>query len=542
MRHHVPLILLVKSIRSQFESRRRNDRHGCIGHSNESANFDAKRTRGNLTGRRTVRLIAGLVLSLSAQVAGQIPAIQSADSFQKKILHTISRVEPSVVFVAAMRTPPGQTFPQGADPFEVLSENRGLLSMTSECGLVIGTDDRSGSRAWLVLTGAELLRPLADPEQTENIALAIRTSTGLSLRATVLAADPIIGLAVLRVPTELPAPPMHWHAKSATMEISQPGRLVLLHDAPSPSGKNPGSVDIGLISNVIRLPVEPSRSESTLRSPHFLPGQYLAVSAYGIPTHSGVPVFDLEGELLGVIDALAVSAGEAPGKSLAIPCTGRWARLIASLEAGLEVEYGWLGLSGRSVTRRSARSGPGVEVTRIWPGGPADRAGIRRGDIILKIEGILISDDQDLQREIALFEPGATVEVSLDRATMSQQLTIEVTAGKWPVDEDPLRIVQKDRLRVWRGLRVDWPTGRREFLPGDSERIPKGVVVTEVQAESPVAAAGLKVGQFIEKVGERPVDSPAEFLSAVATWPDVVPLTVLEGGEVPVPLTAVRPD
>jgi S1-C subfamily serine protease len=53
----------------------------------------------------------------------------------------------------------------------------------------------------------------------------------------------------------------------------------------------------------------------------------------------------------------------------------------------------------------------------------------------------------------------------------------------------------------------------------------------EVLPGSPAAAAGLKVGQFIEKVGERPVSSPAEFLSAVETWPDTVPVTVVHEAE-----------
>jgi S1-C subfamily serine protease len=414
MRHDVPRILLVKSIRSQYRPRRAYDNQRSRDNSNGSADSDAKRGGRNLGIGPRILFVMILSLCLPAMsVSGQSPEITSAENLQDRISRTIAKVEPAVVFVATFQSTPGQAFRKDEDPFDALMENRGLMATTSGCGVVIGMEETQQSRAWLVLTGIEAIRAAAVSEEAENVVVAIHTNAGVTHRAMVLAADPMIGLAVLRVPADLPVPPIVWNPKLAALDVPQKGWLTLLIDSPSPMRKNSGSVDLGLISNIIRLPVDPPRPTQSPPVPHpYLPGKYLAIGANGIPAHGGVPVLSLDGNLLGLIDALAASSREAPGKALAIPCTGRYARLIAALQDGLEVEYGWLGVSARSADALPKEARPGVEVTQVWRGGPADRAGIQTGDILLNVGEVSVEDELDLNREIALFEPGAVVDIS----------------------------------------------------------------------------------------------------------------------------------
>jgi S1-C subfamily serine protease len=117
-------------------------------------------------------------------------------------------------------------------------------------------------------------------------------------------------------------------------------------------------------------------------------------------------------------------------------------------------------------------------------------------------------------RYVALYGPEATVRLRIWRPSDSSELTLAAKLGKWPVMEDDAIIATSRRYPPWRGLIVDYPTGRYKYF-GWPPQFRDAVVVGSVGARSPAQAAGLTEGDFIASVNSVPVRTPGEFQDAV---------------------------
>jgi serine protease Do len=100
------------------------------------------------------------------------------------------------------------------------------------------------------------------------------------------------------------------------------------------------------------------------------------------------------------------------------------------------------------------------------------------------------------------------------RPREGRELTLTAKLGKWPVKEDEAIIATAQRFPVWRGLTVDYPTGRFKYI-GWPFQFKDAVLVTNVASRSSAQAAGLVDGDFISSVGGTPVRTPTEFYEAV---------------------------
>jgi len=148
------------------------------------------------------------------------------------------------------------------------------------------------------------------------------------------------------------------------------------------------------------------------------------------------------------------------------------------------------------------------------PNSPAAIAQVRPDDLILDIEGHPLLDQYDLMRYIALYGPDATVRLRVYRPSESSELTLAAKLAKWPVNEEDAIIATARRYPPWRGLIVDYPTGRYKYI-GWPPQFRDAVVVASVGARSPAQAAGLVEGDFIASVNAIPVRTPGEFQEAV---------------------------
>ncbi len=231
------------------------------------------------------------------------------------------------------------------------------------------------------------------------------------------------------------------------------------------------------------------------------------------PGNSGGPLVNLNGEVVGINTAIFSRSGGNMGIGFAIP--SNLAQNIAGqlIEHG-EVTRGYLGIVIQNLTAELAESfdvkpGKGILVAQVSEDSPAQKAGLRQGDVIVKFRGKQVSDVGDFRNRVALTAPGSKVELTVLRD--GKEKTLEVTIGK--LTKDKLVAAGPAQSAGEIGLTVQTLTTElaKQFdaKPGD------GVVVTAVEPGSIAARAGIEVGSIVLQVNRKPVKSATEFQRAV---------------------------
>ncbi len=243
---------------------------------------------------------------------------------------------------------------------------------------------------------------------------------------------------------------------------------------------------------------------------------------------------DLRGNLVGITTSLAALEGYEKSVGFAIPIDSFSRRVIETLCRGYEVEYGFLGLMPLPVTPDQLRRDghfkqlSAVRVEQVIPNSPAAFAGLEPDDVILKIEGRPLLDHYDLMRYVGTFAPETIVHMTVWRPRERHELTLTAKLGKWPVKDDEAIIATSQRFPAWRGITVDYPTGRLKYVNGWQLQFKEAVLVTNVAPRSAAQAAGLVEGDFIASVGGTPVRTPAEFYEAVRRFDGDVALDLAD--------------
>ncbi|WP_439510176.1 DegQ family serine endoprotease [Marinimicrobium koreense] len=239
------------------------------------------------------------------------------------------------------------------------------------------------------------------------------------------------------------------------------------------------------------------------------------------PGNSGGPLFNLDGEVVGINSQIYTRSGGSIGLSFAIPA-GLAKEVVAQLKDKGRVERGWLGVVIQGVNRDLAQSfglrrATGALISNMDPEGPAARSGLEVGDIILKFDGRTIGESGDLPPLVGRTEPGSEVPVVVMRR--GDERTIDVEIGLLPdrdgqvADSGPDASPAGDPL----GLMV-------EALPSDAQET--GVLVTRVTRGSAAAGAGLRPGDIITQLGYDRVDSVSRYRTLVSDLPKDKPVAV----------------
>jgi serine protease Do len=261
-------------------------------------------------------------------------------------------------------------------------------------------------------------------------------------------------------------------------------------------------------------------------------GDFLQIDAAVNTGNSGGPAFNLRGEVSGVNTAIYSPNGGNVGIAFAIPAATVESVVTQLIERG-SVTRGYLGVAIQDVTRDIA-DGAGLEraqgaiVREPASDGPAGDAGVRSGDIILRVDGEQIDDALDLSRTIASKTPGSTVELDIWRG--GEEITLSVTLETLAPEmaEAPEQV----------------PTPPEEVAPAVSSigvtLVPNaegdGLLVQEIDSASPAAERGIAVGDVILEVDNQVVSSVSEFEAAIDGVLDSGRTTALikasRGGEV----------
>jgi serine protease Do len=269
-----------------------------------------------------------------------------------------------------------------------------------------------------------------------------------------------------------------------------------------------GSVSAGIIS---------ARNRSIGAGPY---DDFLQTDAAINRGNSGGPLFNLDGEVIGVNTAIISPTGGSIGIGFAVPAALAQ-NVVAQLREFGETRRGWLGVRIQQVTDEISEAleleeATGALVASVTPDGPAAEAGIEPGDVILRFDGEEVAEMRDLPRMVAETPVGKTVRVVVFRDGRTQ--TIKVRLGRLESQEAASAPAEPEEEPVTDlsdvGLSLAKLSGATRAQFGIGEEV-TGVVVTGVERGGPAAEKGIAPGDVIVEVGQEPVSEPAEIATAI---------------------------
>ncbi len=330
--------------------------------------------------------------------------------------------------------------------------------------------------------------------------ITVTLQDGTSMKATLVGRDDRTDIAVLRV-----KPTKTLHAENfGDSDTARVGDWVLAIGNPFGLG---GSVTAGIVS---------ARGRDIRQGPY---DDFIQTDAPINRGNSGGPLFNMAGQVVGMNTAIYSPSGGSIGIGFAIP-SNLVKNVVAQLLKYGHPRRGWLGVRIQQVTPDIAESlglheAAGAMIAGVTEGGPAAKAALRNGDIVLKFNHQDVKEMHNLPRIVAETPIGQSVPVVLWRDGREQ--TLPVVVGEMPDDEKEAAItpaappppVDKPVELSGLGLRVApiSPDLREKF---DLNAEQKGVVVTDVATDSAAAERGLKPGDVIVEVQQEAVNSPAD--------------------------------
>jgi serine protease Do len=475
---------------------------------------EVNRWTGRTMAGRRVCICAALLFALLAlfaptgsggsdSPAGSSDPIFDLTQIEKAFERVIKQVSASVVGIRVHRRYVA-TLPNGR---ETAAQGRFEQLVTVNGGGTI--IDRRG----LILTNEHVIQCAQDIE--------VFLHDGRSLPATLVAADPRGDLAVLKVERDdlTPAPMVNWP------DVARGQWTIALGNPYGLGNDGKLSAAVGVIANLGRRLPGLGEVDDRFYS------DMIQITAAIHPGCSGGPLFNIRGELVGVVTAMHTRAPADEGVGFAIPMTPARRRRIDTLCRGEPVAYGYLGLTVRAVSPEEQQAvglDPqlGAVVTQVDPDGPAAEVGVGKGDLILGFDEHVVQGPASLAELVGQTPPGKRVAVELARG--GQRPVVYVTVQRRQISRVSW---MRGGALLWRGMRLaDLTPDARQRMGVDIAAA--GVVVIDVAQDSPAQRAAVQIGDVIEGVGEVPVHDIAGFQTHVRSQQGPVKIQVRARGEV----------
>lgn len=251
-------------------------------------------------------------------------------------------------------------------------------------------------------------------------------------------------------------------------------------------------------------------------------GNFLQTDAAINPGNSGGPLVNLDGDVVGINTAIYSQSGGYQGIGFAIP-VNLAKNIMESLIKTGKVTRGWLGVSIQPITQDMAealdlKTKRGALIGDVVPGGPADKAGIRRGDVIVKLEDQDILDANDLMNRIALIEPGSAVELSVFRDGKEQTRKARI------IKREEERVAAQGRQNGTSsggqvgGLGMEAADLSEEIRQGLKlgREVKSGAVVLKLDPGGKAAQAGIQEGDVILEANRTRISTAKDLQEAVS--------------------------
>jgi serine protease Do len=248
---------------------------------------------------------------------------------------------------------------------------------------------------------------------------------------------------------------------------------------------------------------------------------FLQTDAAINPGNSGGPLLNLKGEVIGINSIIASESGGFEGIGFAIP-----SNLAVSIAKALvsygKVKRGWIGISIQDIEPEKARSlrmeiPKGAVVVDVIRGGPADMAGMKKDDIVVRLDGKEMNDSGSLRNQVATTPINKTLQVTVLRD--GSKIDFNVLVGDMEDSLKYLTAVMKDRL----GVEVR-PVKTQE---AENYGIDSGIAVKWLDPKGPMAEIGFEVGDIILEIDGQPVQGAEDFAGIVSVLQAKQEVTIL---------------
>jgi Do/DeqQ family serine protease len=445
-------------------------------------------------------LMAGTVMGGAAQ-AGALEAVRTTAGVapvpaSSGYAEVVSRVAPSIVTVRSERLVKPAAMPFGGEEGEIPFFGRGF----SLPGPDMAPRRQGGLGSGVIVSADGYLltnNHVVDGAEKVRVELADKRS----FTAKVVGTDAASDLAVLKV--EAAGLPALAFGDSDALRV---GDVVLAFGNPLGVGQ---TVTMGIVSAKGRATGSGDGSFE----------DFLQTDAPINQGNSGGALVNTAGQLVGINSQILTPSGGNIGIGFAIPSRMAESVMTQLVKTG-RVQRSQLGVAIQGVSPEIAASlglkdERGALVSSVSKDSPAEKAGIEKGDVIVSIDGVAVSDGNALRNRIASTKPGSTVSLGLvrDGVEKTVQVTLRELASTQAADA---KAEPAEGARLGLSVRPVTPQDARELgIPSG-----KGLLVAEVDPAGPAAAAGIRPGDVIEEVNRKPVTDVAELRAAAKSSGD----------------------
>ncbi len=434
-----------------------------------------------------ILLLAALMclLPAAAPQAQERRVPGSADEVTLSYAALVRQTAPAVVNIYASRRVQTRVTPFFDDPFFQRFFGDALPMMPRErlqnalgSGVIVAADG-------LVMTNAHVI----DGADAVRVVLADRRE----FEAEVLVEDGRTDLAALRIDTEGEALPFLELKDSDDVAV---GDLVLAIGNPFGVGQ---TVTSGIVSALARTAVGVSDFSF-----------FIQTDAAINPGNSGGALVDTTGRLIGIPSAIYSRDGGSLGIGFAVP-SNMVRTVIAAVEGDGMIRRPWLGATGQPVTAELAeelglRIPAGVLINDVWPGGPADEAGIELGDVITQVGDQVVDGPGALRFRIATLEPGERTELTLVRRGRERTARLEATLPPAEPPPDRRQLAGRHPLSGTEIANLSPALADELGLEGEYD----GVVITRMARQSAAGRVGVRPGDIVLRINDQEPSTTAE--------------------------------
>ncbi len=384
-------------------------------------------------------------------------------------------------------------------------DRRRLPSFSLGSGFVFGPDGHILTNNHVVSEATEIWVTLADQSR---------------YKARLVGADKETDVAVLKIEADRKLPALDL-GNSDSLRV---GDWALAIGNPFPQENLDRTVTEGVVSAKGRSNLQFGRDETPAYQ------DYIQTDAAINQGNSGGPLVDIHGQVVGINSAIASPSGGNVGIGFAVPIN-LVKEILSDLMREGKVTRGWLGVSLQDLSKDLAASyglkaNEGVILAEVLEAGPAEAAGLKQGDVILKFDGKKVTDVTQFRFWVASAGPGKAVPVEVFRSGKTLPLTVKLAernaslaslSGRQERPPSPTDV----------SLGVAVRTATRELCQRFDVEYHLGVVVMDVEPGSPADQKGIEPGFIISEVNGRPVTSETELAQALKETRKDRPLSLL---------------
>jgi serine protease Do len=463
-----------------------------------------------------IGLILGLAISVNfntqqTTLAKERVITEEAKDFLSKLSKSLSEVtevaKPSVVNISTTKTITMRSYPLDEffnDPFfrRFFGENfnnfqhrRKYKSRALGSGVIVTEDG-------YILTNNHVVKDVDE--------INVKLNNGKEFKGKIVGSDPRSDLAVIKINAKnLPA------IKIGDSDKLKVGEIVIA--IGNPFGLNL-TTTMGIVSAKGRSNVGIADYED-----------FIQTDAAINPGNSGGALVNIRGELVGINTAIFSTSGGYMGIGFAIPANMAKSVMQSIIKHG-KVIRGWLGVTIQSLTPEVARhfdikESTGALVTDVVKDSPAEKANLKRGDLIIELDGKAVKDSTALRNMVATITPGTEIKLKVVREGKEKVLT--VTIGEFP---EKVMARQGEYHNVLKGVHVQNLSPELRGNLGIPYKV-QGVIITNVDEDSP-AFNVLKRNDIIQEINRKAIKNIGDYENVVSRIgkQDSILLLIYRGG------------